>query len=111
MKAVCNVLTSCIKLCNVYDKFQGTNQSAHLQKLANQSKLNGALVIELINSSFNKTKKNFDSLIKWGRIHSNKKERKKEKKKVWAVKKDFRINLAKYVNYSELRKNSKVVNV
>ena len=38
---------------------------AHLQKLANQSLLNGALVMEMVNNSFSKSKKNFDRLIKW----------------------------------------------
>ena len=31
---------------------------AHLQKLANQSMVNGALVIEMINNSFSESKKN-----------------------------------------------------
>ena len=33
---------------------------AHLQKLANQSMLNGALAIEMVNNSFSESKKNFD---------------------------------------------------
>ena len=37
---------------------------AHLQKLANQSMLNGALVIELVNNSFSESKKNFGRLRK-----------------------------------------------
>ena len=38
---------------------------AHLQKLANQSVLNGALVIEKwLNNSFSESKKNFCRLIK-----------------------------------------------
>ena len=37
---------------------------AHLQKLANQSMLNDALVIEMVNNSFNESKKNFVRLIK-----------------------------------------------
>ena len=37
---------------------------AHLQKLANQSVLNGALVMEIVNNSFSKSKKNFSRLIK-----------------------------------------------
>ena len=32
---------------------------AHLQKLANQSLLNGALVMEIVNNSFSESKKNF----------------------------------------------------
>ena len=37
---------------------------AHLQKLANQSMLNGALVLEIVNNSFSECKKNFGRLIK-----------------------------------------------
>ena len=39
---------------------------AHLQKLANQSKLNGALVIEMVNDSFGESKKNLGGLRKRG---------------------------------------------
>ena len=49
---------------------------AHLQKLANQSILNGALA----NISFNKSQKNFGRLIKRGTFYSNKKKKEKEKK-------------------------------
>ena len=37
---------------------------AHLQKLADQSLLNDALVIEMVNNSFSESKKNFGRLIK-----------------------------------------------
>ena len=37
---------------------------AHLQKLANQSMVNGALVIEMISNSFSDSKKNFVRLMK-----------------------------------------------
>ena len=37
----------------------------HLQKLAIQSLLNGALVMKMVNNSFNESKKNFGRLIKW----------------------------------------------
>ena len=37
---------------------------AHLQKLASQSLLNGALVIEIVNNYFSESKKNFSRLIK-----------------------------------------------
>ena len=37
---------------------------AHLEKLANQSLLNGALVMEMVNNSFSESKKNFGCLIK-----------------------------------------------
>ena len=36
----------------------------HLQKLANQSLLNSALVMEIINNSFSESQKNFSRLIK-----------------------------------------------
>ena len=41
---------------------------AHLQKLANQSMLNGALVIQIVNNSFSERKKNFGHLIKGGTL-------------------------------------------
>ena len=50
-----------------------------LQKLANQSILNDALVIEMVYNSFNESKKNFGCLIKWGTFQSKKIE-------IWAVK-------------------------
>ena len=37
---------------------------AHLQKLANQSMLNCALMIEMVSNSFSESKKNFGRLIK-----------------------------------------------
>ena len=37
-------------------------QVAHLQKLANQSMLNGALVIEMVNNSFSESKASFGRL-------------------------------------------------
>ena len=37
---------------------------AHLEKLANQSLLNGALVMEMVNNTFSESKKNFGRLIK-----------------------------------------------
>ena len=40
----------------------------HLQKLANQSLLNGALVMEIVNNSFSESKKNFSRLIKCERF-------------------------------------------
>ena len=39
---------------------------AHLQKLANQSILNGTLVIEIVYNSLNESKKNFGRSIKRG---------------------------------------------
>ena len=43
MTAVKNFLMSFIKLCYVFVKFNEPIKVAHLQKLANQSMLNGAL--------------------------------------------------------------------
>ena len=37
---------------------------AYLQKLANESLLNSALVMEIVNNSFTESKKNFSHLIK-----------------------------------------------
>ena len=37
---------------------------AQLRKLTNQSLLNGALVMEIVNNSFSESKKNFSRLIK-----------------------------------------------
>ena len=37
---------------------------AHLQKSANQSTFNEALVIEMVNNSFSESEKNFGRLIK-----------------------------------------------
>ena len=39
-------------------------KGAHLQKLANQPLLNGALVMEIVNNSFSESKKNFSRFIK-----------------------------------------------
>ena len=63
---------------------------AHLQKLANQSMLNGALVIEMIKKqkklwSFDKMK---EVLIK-----------KKKKIEIWTVKNIFLLDFAKYLSY------------
>ena len=43
MKTVKNFFNEFIKLCYVYVKFNEPIKVAHLQKLANQSMLNGAL--------------------------------------------------------------------
>ena len=77
---------------------------AHLQKLANQSMLSGTLVIEMVNKSFSESKKNFGHLTKRKRFYS-------KKYKVWSVKNIFRLAFAKYLSYSEVRKNSKVVDI
>ena len=46
---------------------------AHLQKLANQSLLNGTLVIEMINNSFSESKKSFWSFDKAEKVLIEKK--------------------------------------
>ena len=45
---------------------------ARLQKLANQSILNGALVIEMVYNSFNESKENVGRLINLGRSNRKK---------------------------------------
>ena len=45
---------------------------AHLEKLANQSLLNGALVIQIVNNSFSESKKNFSRLTKRKKFQSKK---------------------------------------
>ena len=67
VEAVNNALTSYIRLCN-YVKLNSNEpiKVAHLQQLANQSVLNGALVIEKwLNNSFSESKKNlsFDKVM------------------------------------------------
>ena len=52
---------------------------AHFQKLTNQSMLNGALVLEMINNFFSESKKNF--LIEKRETFQKKKKKKKEKRK------------------------------
>ena len=47
-----------------YVQFKHANQS--LQKLANQSMLDGALVIEIVNNSFSKSQEHFRPLIMRG---------------------------------------------
>ena len=66
VEAVNNALTSYIRLCN-YVKLNSNQpiKVAHLQKSANQSVLNGALVIEKwLNNSVSESKKNVCRLIK-----------------------------------------------
>ena len=64
---------------------------AHLQKLANQSMLNVALMIETVNNSFSESKKNFGRLIKQGALAS-----KKKKKTRYG---QFLLDFAKYLTY------------
>ena len=74
----------------------------HLQNLANQSILNGALVIEIVSNSFSESKKNFGRLIKLGNW---------KKTLRYGIKKIFPLDFIKYLSYSEVQKHSKVVNV
>ena len=61
VEVVNNALTSYIRLCNyVMLNSNEPVKVAHLQKLANQSVLNGTLVIKKwLNNSFSDNKKNF----------------------------------------------------
>ena len=76
----------------------------HLLKLASQSMLNGTLVIEIVSNSFSGNKKSFGRLMKLGTFSLKKNE-------IWAVKNIFPLDFTKYLSYSEVEKNSKVVNV
>ena len=72
------------------------------QKLTNQSILNGALKIEIVNNVLNESKKSFDkarnALIK-------------KKREIWAMKNIFLLDFAIFCTfYSEVQKNSKVGN-
>ena len=78
---------------------------AHLQKLANQSMVNGALAIEMVINSFGESKNNFGRLMKRGTFLS------KKKIEIWAVKNLFPLDFAIYLSYSEVQKNRKVDNV
>ena len=65
--------------------------------------LNGALVIEIFSKSFSESKKNFDCLIKLGTFWL---------KKNWDMGNEkYVFTRFKYLSYSEVQKNIKVVNV
>ena len=84
-----------------------TNQPikvTHLQKLANQSILNGSFVIEIVSNFFSESKKNF---IK--RTFDKTRELKKQIR--YAMKNIFPLDFIKYLSYLEVQKDSKVVNV
>ena len=73
------------------------------QKLTNQSILNGALKIEIVNNSFNESKKSFD---KARNVLIEKKER------CGRSKNKFLLDFAIFCTfYSEVQKKSKVFNV
>ena len=76
----------------------------YLQKLASQSILNGPLVIEIVSNFFRERKKNF---IK----RSFDKVRELKKQIRYAMKNTFPLDFIKYRSYSEVQKDSKVVNV
>ena len=76
----------------------------HLQKLANQSILNGPLVIEIVSNFFSESKKNF--IKRWFD-----KTRELKKQIRYATKNIFPLDFIKYLSYSEVQKDSKVVNV
>ena len=62
-------------------------------KQANQSMLNGALVIEMLNNYFSESRRKLGRLIK-----------RDTEKKMWEVKNIFPLDLAKYLSYSEVQK-------
>ena len=75
---------------------------AHLQKLADQSMLNGTFV----NISFSESQKNFWSFDKARNVLIEKK-----KNRDIGSKKYILLDLAKHLSFSEVQKNSKVINV
>ena len=78
-------------------------KDAHLQKLANQSMLNGALVIEMVNAS----KKARKTLVVWESVErSNKK-----KNEIWVVTNTSTLDFTNYLRYLAGLKNRNVVNV
>ena len=75
---------------------------AHLEKLANQLMVNGALVIEMVAILLLKARK-FWSFDEVRNILIKKNER-----KIWAVKILFSLNFAIYLSYAVLQKKGKV---
>ena len=71
-----------------------------LQKLANQSILNGALAIEIVSNRFSESKKNVGHLIKPRNVRMEK------KKNLWALQNIFALYFIKYLSYLEVQKNS-----
>ena len=76
----------------------------HLQKSYSHSILNGPLVIEIVSNLFSESKKNF---IK--RLFNKVRELKRQIR--YAMKNIFPLDFIKYLSYSEVQKESKVVNV
>ena len=75
---------------------------AHLEKLANQLMVNGALVIEMVAILLLKARK-FWSFDEVRNILIKKNER-----KIWAVKILFSLNFVIYLSYSVVQKKGKV---
>ena len=65
--------------------------------------LNGTLIIEIVGNSFSDSKKNVARLIKLGTFSV--------KKTRYGMKNIFPLDFIKYLCYSEVQNNSKVVNV
>ena len=79
---------------------------SHLQKLSNQSMVNGALVIEMVTILLVKARKTL--VIWWSKEHSN---RKKNETNIWAVKILFPLYFAIYLSYPDVQKNKNVDNI
>ena len=92
LKAV-NVLTSYTKLCYVYVQFKQANQSCSPLKTS-----------QSINVEWRTCDKNGWSFDKARNVLM-------EKIKIWAVENIFSLDFVKYLSYSEVQKNSKVVNI
>ena len=78
----------------------------HLQKLANQWMLNDALVTEMANNCFSDSMKS--KLWSFEKVRNVLIEKKNE---IWAAKNIFLLHFTKYLSYSEVQNNSKVVDV
>ena len=78
---------------------------AHLQKLANQSIVNGALVIKMVTVLLVKTRKTL--VVWWSEERSNK----KKEMKICALKILFPLDFAIYLSHSDVQKNRKVDNI
>ena len=79
---------------------------SHLQKLSNQSMVNGALVIEMVTILLVKARKTL--VIWWSKERSN---RKKNETNIWAVKILFPLYFAIHLSYPDVQKNKNVDNI
>ena len=104
MKAVKNVLGSYIKLCYVYVKFKWANQSYSSLKIS-----------QLINVQWRTCDKNGKQIFQWEleKLWSFDKARNDliEKNRDMSSEKYILLDFAKYLSFSEVQKNSKIVNV